>query len=63
MRLLRRFHRGHAPEEIKCPRCRTPAPVDAVACAVCGWDIRDAYKRPVEAREGEWSAAPDNRER
>jgi hypothetical protein len=44
MRLFKR-HREDEPAESPCPRCGVPVPVDALECAVCGWDPRDAYAR------------------
>ena len=31
------------PAEQTCPKCRMPAPIDAVECPECGWDLREAY--------------------
>jgi hypothetical protein len=39
------FKRVEAPKNTDepCPRCHTPAPLGTVDCAVCGWDMREAY--------------------
>ena len=42
MRLFKR-HRDDESVEAPCPRCGVPVPADALECAVCGWDPRDAY--------------------
>jgi hypothetical protein len=43
MALIRRILRREPTPEFKCPKCQTPAPPDAVDCAVCGWDLRESY--------------------
>ena len=51
MRLLPRFmRREEPPQETDCPRCGERAPIAAIECAVCGWDLRDAYHEPAAIR-------------
>jgi hypothetical protein len=47
MRLFKR-HRDEETTEAPCPRCGVPVPVEAVECAVCGWDTREKYIPPAE---------------
>jgi ribosomal protein L37E len=42
MRLFKR-HREDEPTEAPCPRCGVPVPVEALECAVCGWDTRETH--------------------
>jgi hypothetical protein len=42
MRLFKRHH-DDEPKEVPCPRCGVPVPVEAVECAVCGWDPHETY--------------------
>jgi hypothetical protein len=42
MRLFKR-HRDEETTEAPCPRCGVPVPVEAIECAVCGWDTREQY--------------------
>ena len=44
---LPRFLRREEPHETNCPRCGVPAPINALECTACGWDLRDAYHGPV----------------
>ena len=46
MGLIERFRAKREVQEMPCPRCGTPAPDDAVECAACGWDLREAFHGP-----------------
>jgi hypothetical protein len=50
-RLLQRLRRREPPNETPCPRCGVPAPVDAVECKACGWDLRESYHGPAGRHE------------
>jgi hypothetical protein len=50
MRLVRRLLHGEPDHEHPCPRCGVPAPVSATECTACGWDLREAYTDPLDAR-------------
>jgi hypothetical protein len=45
-------HRDEETTEAPCPRCGVPVPVDAIECAVCGWDTRERYESANPASSG-----------